>query len=157
VQRRQPGSESNVVVKDDQMFSVMKVAFKTELAERAAALDLDLSCAEYFSIALLCLKEILVGVGSSEFMVSPYSLREGLVYEFIEKNKLEVNRGGNHTGGPGYQAVLNLASGCGYPEAHSNQVARMADQIFPQIKDLHGLGGYEARLLELASILHDIE
>lgn len=156
VQRRQSGPDNSLAVTRDQMSSVLDIALKTEMAQRAGKLDLDVSRAEYFPTALLSLKAILDGVGAEQFIVSPYSLREGLVYDFIEQNKPGSRRKDNGSGDLGYQAVLNLASRCGYPEEHSHQVVRIAGEIFQQTKDLHGMGDSEARLLKCAGILHDI-
>jgi exopolyphosphatase / guanosine-5'-triphosphate,3'-diphosphate pyrophosphatase len=156
VQKRQSGSEKKDLVTMDQLSSVLKTVLKSDLTERASELDLDVSRAMYFPAALLCMASILQGTGAEQFAVSPHSLREGLVYDFIEKSKPELRRKSDEPGDLGSHAVLKLALRCGYPEEHSHQVARIADQIFQQTRDLHGFGENEARTLRHASLLHDI-
>jgi exopolyphosphatase/guanosine-5'-triphosphate,3'-diphosphate pyrophosphatase len=157
VQRQQPALEKSTIVAKDQLLSVLEIALKAKLSQRVNKLDMDVSRAEYFPIALLCLDAILKGVGAEEFIVSPDSLREGLVYDFIAQNNKVLSKGKEESsGGPGYAAVLDLASRCAYPREHSHKVAHIADQIFQQTRDLHGLGEDDARLLKHASILHDI-
>jgi exopolyphosphatase/guanosine-5'-triphosphate,3'-diphosphate pyrophosphatase len=53
-------------------------------------------------------------------------------------------------------SVYGLARRCGYPEAHSQQVTRLALSLFDQTQELHGLGSEDRELLEYAAVLHDI-
>ncbi len=157
VQRRQTMPEKPMTVTKDQMLSVLEIALQTKSLQRANKLDMDVSRSEYFPTALLCLGAILEGVDADEFIVSPYSLREGLVYDFIaHNNRALFSRKGDRSGDLGSQAVLDLASRCAYPREHSHKVAHIAEQIFHQTKELHGLEEKDARLLKHASILHDI-
>jgi exopolyphosphatase/guanosine-5'-triphosphate,3'-diphosphate pyrophosphatase len=96
-------------------------------------------------------------MSADELIVCPYSLREGLVYDFIaHNNRALFSRKKDSTADLGWQAVLDLASRCAYPREHSHKVAHIAEQIFHQTKELHGLEERDARLLKHASILHDI-
>src|SRR5438093_1365894 len=85
----------------------------------------------------------------------PVALREGLLCDFLARTKplpLAPRRDGDLR----LRAVIDLAGRCDYPIDHSHQVARIAGQIFRQTKEMHGLDENEERLLEYASILHDI-
>jgi len=156
VHRRQPDFENSSTVTKGQMGSILDLALKMNSAQRANELGMDVSRADYFPTALLCLNAILEGVNAEEFMVSSYSLREGLIYDFIAQNGARSKGKENGPGDPDDEAVLDLASRCGYPQEHSHKVAQIAVQIFCQTKDLHGLGEKEARLLKHAGLLHDI-
>ncbi len=135
VQRRQPALEKSTILTRDQLLSVLAIALKTKLMQRANKLDMDVSRSEYFPTALLCLDAVLKGVGAEEIVVSPYSLREGLVYDFIAQNSRTLFTGNEDSSGdPGYAAVLDLVSRCAYPPEHSHKVAHIADQIFKQTK-----------------------
>lgn len=124
-------------------------------AVRAEKFDLDPSRAECLPIALMTLNAILEGTGITGAEICPAALREGLIYEFL---------GGEQTFAPAptgagdlrMQAVLDLARRCDYPAEHSQRVALLAGQVFEQTSSLHGLGEYEARLLQYGSLLHDI-
>jgi exopolyphosphatase/pppGpp-phosphohydrolase len=136
---------------------LLESSLKLNSLQRADKLDMDLSRSEYFPTALLCLNTILERVDAGEFVLSPYSLREGLVYDFIAQNGFEKRKWGRISSaelrdGP----VRDLAIKCNYPREHSERVARLAGQIFEQTKSLHCLGEMARKLLRDASILHDI-
>jgi len=89
-----------------------------------------------------------------EMTISEWALREGILLDAI----------GHHdpadwTDDPRAirrASVQSLARRCSYPEAHSNQVARLALELFDQTADLHGLDADDRALLEYAALLHDI-
>jgi exopolyphosphatase/guanosine-5'-triphosphate,3'-diphosphate pyrophosphatase len=149
--------QESMFVGKDQVTSILKAAVDMEPLERAKTFDMDLHRAEYFPTALLCFKTILDGVDAEEFIVSSVSLREGLVYDFLARKKPQIpKRKPADSQDLHFDSVLDLAARCGYPQEHSRHVAQLADQIFHQTMALHGLGKQEARLLNYASILHDI-
>lgn len=53
-------------------------------------------------------------------------------------------------------AVLELAAQTDPEPAHSEQVARLALELFDATRAIHGLGAVERELLEYAALLHDI-
>ena len=57
---------------------------------------------------------------------------------------------------PALEAVLALAKECKYEREHTQQVERLALEIFDQLGRLHKLGQRERFLLRCAAILHDI-
>jgi exopolyphosphatase/guanosine-5'-triphosphate,3'-diphosphate pyrophosphatase len=54
------------------------------------------------------------------------------------------------------QAVLNLANSCHYEKEHSQQVTKLALNLFDELQSLHKLGKQERFLLRCAGLLHDI-
>ncbi len=124
-------------------------------AVRAEKFDLDLSRAECLPVALMTLQAILEGTGISGAEICPAALREGVIYDFLTTTQasepVPIGAGDLRT-----QAILDLAQRCGYPAEHSHRAALLAGQIFEQTVYLHGLGEYEARLLQYGALLHDI-
>ncbi|MGB9597163.1 MAG: HD domain-containing protein [Candidatus Poribacteria bacterium] len=61
---------------------------------------------------------------------------------------------------PSENEIINssilLAKSCGYDEEHSEQVTRIALNLFDELKPLHEFGEKERFLLQNAGILHDI-
>jgi len=53
-------------------------------------------------------------------------------------------------------AVLALARSCDYERKHTDQVTRLALQIFDELEALHGLGSQERFWLQCGALLHDI-
>lgn len=56
----------------------------------------------------------------------------------------------------GLRAVLMLARRCKYDRAHAHRVARIASQLFEELRPLHGLNHQAKHWLICAAILHDI-
>jgi exopolyphosphatase/guanosine-5'-triphosphate,3'-diphosphate pyrophosphatase len=54
------------------------------------------------------------------------------------------------------RSVLSVARRYDYDAPHSHHIARLATRIFDDTCDLHGLGENERKLLQYASLLHDI-
>ncbi len=157
-QRRGDGTGSapraaNVI--GEEIREILADMLRLSSMECAKKFDLDPLRSTYFPTALLCLNEILEGAGLQEITICPVALREGLVYDFlakgappsfVQKTTLDFRQ----------QAVVNLASRCGYPAEHSHKVAFLSDRIFRQTRQLHGLGEGEEKLLQYGCILHDI-
>jgi exopolyphosphatase/guanosine-5'-triphosphate,3'-diphosphate pyrophosphatase len=57
---------------------------------------------------------------------------------------------------PRRRSVFELGRRCNFNEKHATQVARLALDLFDQLKPLHKLGAEERELLEFAALLHDI-
>ena len=53
-------------------------------------------------------------------------------------------------------SVLELARRLDPDRPHSEQVTRLALNLFDELGDLHGMGPYERKLLEYAARLHDV-
>ncbi len=122
--------------------------------ERARQLDLDLARAEYLPTALMILHAVLEGAESRSVEISQVALREGVIHDFLQGRPTVTAQPAS--GDLRMQAILDLAGRFDYPAEHSHRVALLAGQIFRQTVDLHGLGDDEGRLLEYASVLHDI-
>ncbi len=54
------------------------------------------------------------------------------------------------------KAVLALAAGCHYEREHTDQVVRLALEVFDGLKDLHRMGPQKRFWLQCGSLLHDI-
>ncbi|MDP2653059.1 MAG: YfcE family phosphodiesterase [Candidatus Omnitrophota bacterium] len=52
--------------------------------------------------------------------------------------------------------ALAFARRCRYDKDHSHQVTRLALRLFDELKELHGFGNQEKKLLHAAGLLHDI-
>jgi exopolyphosphatase/guanosine-5'-triphosphate,3'-diphosphate pyrophosphatase len=122
---------------------------------RAEKFDLDPLRAESLPVALLTLEAILAGSGLKGAEICPAALREGVIYEFLrtaQPSSAPLVGAGDLR----MQAILDLAQRCDYPAEHSQRVALLAGQVFEQTANLHGMGEYEARLLQYGALLHDI-
>ena len=82
-------------------------------------------------------------------------MREGLVYDFIQKNQegLLIEQ---EIPNIRLRNVVALARRCHYPETHSRHVAMLALSLFDQLQSLHGMADEEREWLEYAALLHDV-
>ncbi len=92
--------------------------------------------------------------GFDEMTVSEWALREGIVLEAIGRH--EPDDWSDDPRAIRRASVQSLARRCNWPEAHSRQVARLALELFDQLRELHGLDDDDRELLEYAALLHDV-
>lgn len=89
-----------------------------------------------------------------EIYLSPYALREGIVYDTFEKQT--TTKAHQHIVNLRYETIKNLALRYGIFDEHSHFVTRISLKLFDNLCEIHKLGTYERGLLEASSILHDI-
>lgn len=93
--------------------------------------------------------------GLEELMVCDKALREGLLYDTLEKNRkrLQIEQ---EIPDIRRRSVMTLAATCDADLSHAQQTSRLALMLFDGLKALHGLGTVARELLEYAALLHDI-
>ncbi|MCP5463999.1 MAG: Ppx/GppA family phosphatase [Deltaproteobacteria bacterium] len=93
--------------------------------------------------------------GIKTFRVCDQALREGVLYDFIEKNEdaLKIEEKIPDPRRRSVRALLRR-----FPEfkEHCKHVAFMSLRLFDDLLPLHGLGAPERELLEFSALLHDI-
>lgn len=88
-----------------------------------------------------------------KMLISPYALREGIVFNTVEKNRsLQQFRNLSYLR---YETIHNLARRFHVDLRHAEHVRDIALQIFDDLYDLHKLNGHCREILEAASLLHD--
>ncbi|HTL70674.1 MAG TPA: Ppx/GppA phosphatase family protein [Candidatus Eisenbacteria bacterium] len=89
--------------------------------------------------------------------ISDKGIREGIILDFIEKNRKGLKtRPGEEALSIRERSVRQLARRFAANEAHAEQVARLAVELFDRTVTLHRLGDRERDLLKYSSLLHDI-
>ncbi len=101
------------------------------------------------------IRQCLEAIGHKEATISDRAMREGLVYDFIQKNRerLQIEKAIPNIR---LRNVVALARRCHYPETHSRHVAVLAKSLFDQTKPLHGMDEQEREWLDYAALLHDV-
>lgn len=88
-----------------------------------------------------------------KMLISPYALREGIVFNTVEKNRsLQQFRNLSYLR---YETIHNLARRFHIELKHAEHVRNIALQIYDDLQDLHGFTGHCREILEAASLLHD--
>jgi exopolyphosphatase/guanosine-5'-triphosphate,3'-diphosphate pyrophosphatase len=103
----------------------------------------------------MVIRSLMERVHQSRMTLSDKAIRDGLIYDFIERNR-EGIRAERDIPNVRRRHVIYLARRCHYPKAHSHHVAKLATRLFDQTRPLHGLGEQEREWLEYAALLHDV-
>jgi exopolyphosphatase/guanosine-5'-triphosphate,3'-diphosphate pyrophosphatase len=123
--------------------------------DRLAIPGLDPKRADTLLPATSVLRSVMERTGLHEMTLSDKAIRDGLLYDFIEKHR-EGIRAEQEIPNVRRRNIVYLARRCHYPETHSHHVARLATRLFDETVSLHGLGEREREWLEYAALLHDI-
>lgn len=89
-----------------------------------------------------------------EILVSPYALREGIVFDTYEK-MLEVEEY-HHLTNLRFATIYDIAQRYDIDKHHSEHVKKIALKLFDELRPYHNYSDYEREILECASLLHDI-
>jgi exopolyphosphatase/guanosine-5'-triphosphate,3'-diphosphate pyrophosphatase len=129
----------------------------------------------------LLLETLLSEVGADSITSCDWSLREGVILDYLHKQADETaavhgssesmvaqpERGASDGGSPGLatveraldvrtKSVLSVARRYDYDAPHSHHVAKLAIQIFDKTRSIHRMADADSKLLEYAALLHDI-
>lgn len=98
---------------------------------------------------------ILDTLGADEFALCDLALREGLVLDYIQRNRGHIVKTERY---PDIRrrSVMELAEKFGYNDLHAQHVAGLALSLFEALAPVHRLGAREREWLEFAAYLHDI-
>jgi exopolyphosphatase/guanosine-5'-triphosphate,3'-diphosphate pyrophosphatase len=125
------------------------------LEERLKLPDLDPRRADLSVAGVVLIDTLLDELGAEELTLCDFALREGLVLDYIARNRAHIQKVERYPD-VRRRSVVELAERCNYMPAHATQVARLSLRLFDATRALHGLGPREREWLEYAAILHDI-
>lgn len=138
-----------------------KLAKITE-KERARFPGLDPKRADIIIAGGQLLEAILTAVGAKEIITCDWSLREGVLLNFLDQLGHEFHADlGNMSIDEKIldikdKTILSIARRYEYQPLHAHQVAKLAGMFFDKLKFCHNLTQEDRALLQYAAILHDI-
>jgi exopolyphosphatase/guanosine-5'-triphosphate,3'-diphosphate pyrophosphatase len=148
-------SFNNVHFIDKELFSVVdKILSIQNSADRVKIEGLDQSRADIIPAGAIILEQSFKEFGISELTVSEYALREGIIFDTMEKAAQRPSF--HHLSDIRYHSVLNLSEQFHNEITHGKHVAELALKIFDQTEKLHHLSVTEREYLEVAALLHEI-
>ncbi len=126
------------------------------IKQRAKIPGLDPARADIIVGGVLIVEQIFKELDIKELTVSEYALREGIVYDTMEKKYMSKKAG--HLDDIRYKSVLHIAENFKIEKEHAMSVTQMALKIFDQTHQLeiHSLGASEREYLEAAAMLHEV-
>ena len=123
--------------------------------DRLALPGLDPKRADTLLPAAMVLRSLMEQTGRHELTISDKAIREGLIYDFIERHR-EGIRAEREIPNVRRRNVIFMARRCHSPESHVQHIASLATRLFDLTKPLHGLEAREREWLEYAALLHDV-
>jgi exopolyphosphatase/guanosine-5'-triphosphate,3'-diphosphate pyrophosphatase len=150
-----PETLHHVTVKAAAIHALRKRLVASDMRERLKMPGMDARRADIIVAGAVVLDTILDRLGVSELTLCEWSLREGILLDYIHRHPRSLARAEAYPD-VRRRSVVSLGERCAYDEAHGVQVAALAASLFDQTVALHGLGGDERALLEYAALLHDV-
>lgn len=140
----------------ERLRAVIESLARLPFRERVTTLGLREDRADVILPAALVYERLCVLGGCDEILVPFVGLKDGLLVDLVEEAAGKHERSDQER--QALVAATALARRYLADEAHGQQVARLALQLFDQLADagLHALGDRERRILLAAAVLHDI-
>ena len=150
-----PPELRNLHVSAKQIRRLRKDVVTLGLEQRLAIPGQDPRRADLVVAGAVLLDTIIRRLGATELTLCDLALREGLVLDYIRRNRRQIAHVGSI---PDIRrrSTLELAERCNYNAEHAQQVVRLALAIFDQTRTMHGLTDREREWLEYAALLHDV-
>ncbi len=85
-----------------------------------------------------------------------WALREGVLIDWLREFESEARPPMPHFSDPKLLSVHAVGLRFGYEEAHSHQVARLAEKIFDSLAEAENFTRHQRTLMSAAALLHDV-
>jgi exopolyphosphatase / guanosine-5'-triphosphate,3'-diphosphate pyrophosphatase len=121
--------------------------------ERRATPGLNPDRSDIIIAGVTVVDEVMDFFGVNLLRVNERGIREGLILRGLHKMHLLP---GEKQSRSWRESVLEFAASCHFDEQHSLHVAKLAQEIFQALSERFGFTEKDRRLLEAASLLHDV-
>ena len=150
-----PNDLRNLRIPAKQLHRFRKAVVQLDLQQRLKIPGQDPRRADLVVAGAILFDTMLRRLGASEFTLCDLALREGLVIDYIRRNKQHIAQVDRY---PDIRrrSTIELAERCSYWPEHATQVTKLALALFDQTKPIHGLGDREREWLDFAALLHDV-
>jgi len=143
-----------LLTRKDIMKTIKKIINSKTLKERKLLPGIDPQRVDIIVGGALIFEYILENINIDKLYISTYGLREGIVYDTLEKRKeIETLQ---HLNRLRESTIYAIANKYGINLKHSLHVRNIALKIFDETTKIHQLGTREREWLEAAAILHDV-
>jgi exopolyphosphatase / guanosine-5'-triphosphate,3'-diphosphate pyrophosphatase len=150
-----PAELRNLRVSAKQIRKLRKEVVALGPEQRLTVPGLDPRRADLVVAGAVLLDTVLRRLGAEELTLCDLALREGLVLDYIRRNRRQIAQV-DKIPDVRRRSALELAERCNYYAEHAQQVVRLALALFDQSRAVHGLTDREREWLEYAALLHDI-
>jgi len=126
------------------------------LAERRNLPEISSQRSEIIVAGGQILEGAMRGLGINVLRTCDWALREGLIIDYLRELEAESRPPLPDFGDQRLLGVHAVGRRFGYEEAHSYQVARLAEKIFDSMAASQNLTRHQRTLLSAAALLHDV-
>jgi exopolyphosphatase/guanosine-5'-triphosphate,3'-diphosphate pyrophosphatase len=144
---------SNQKILADELKSLVKKLRGMTVEQRIQEFRLRPDRADVIVPAAIVLQKIVQEAGVQEVIIPGIGLKDGVLLEGIAELRDKEKRSYR---GQVMESATRLGRKYSFDEKHGTIVAKLAAQIFDQMKSVHGLDDEARLLLEVAALLHDI-
>lgn len=153
--RKHPESLNGQVFSREEIFAgVDLIVSKRSLQQRLALDGIDAKRADVIVAGALIVEQLVRGLGIRSLTISGYSLREGIVFDTVQKAHDITTT--HHLSRLRYQSVQHICELYRVNRRHAEHVKHLCVRLFDDLMPLHGMGDRERELLEAAALLHDV-
>jgi len=124
-------------------------------SEKLKVPQLDPKRVDFIVPVLVLMDVVIESFGIQNIRTSTEALREGIILSYIRR-EMKTLKMSTEFPDPRRRSVFELLRKCSWHEKHSKQVAKLALQLFDELKPYHDLGEKEREWLEYACLMHDI-
>jgi len=151
--RGKGGAQANgISFTRDELDDVIADLVDSSFDERLAMDGMDSRRADIIVGGALLLEGVFDAMGIESMTVSPYALREGVLYD-----RLAAHQPGDHRLSDLRRSNAQRLSQQLDPDHHHADVcARLAVRLFDETADVHGLGQADRELLDMAALVHNV-
>ncbi|HEX6209403.1 MAG TPA: Ppx/GppA phosphatase family protein, partial [Methylomirabilota bacterium] len=150
-----PEELRNLRIPAREIHRLRKTLVALPLNERLKLPGMEPRRADLAVAGAILLDGLLRRIGAEDITLCDLALREGLILDYIQRNRREIARADRFPD-VRRRSVVELAERCGYFAEHASQVARLSLALFDQTRGVHGLTDREREWLEYAALLHDV-
>ncbi|HEX4125540.1 MAG TPA: Ppx/GppA phosphatase family protein [Tepidisphaeraceae bacterium] len=149
------GNGAEGIIERGPLSKLVTRLIESRAKDRAGLEGLDDQRKDQIVAGALLVHELMRRLDVDRIKVCRSALREGILVDYISRHlpDIQVRREVPDTR---RRSVLDLARRAAWHQSHSEQVARLALELFDQLQPLHKLGPDDRELIEFGALLHDI-
>ncbi len=149
-----PDVLNGITIDTSRILKVIDSIIKADNVKARSLLPgIDTSRSDIILAGSLILEYFINKLSINKILISPYALREGIVFDTISKAK-DIQEF-KHLSHLRYETIKSLSKKFRVDDIHSEHVKNISLKIFDSTKHIHKLSNLEREMLEAAALLHD--
>lgn len=150
-----PDVLNGITVSAKDILKAIKLIKKTQFPDdRVNISGMDHKRADIIIGGAVILEHAINTLNIKEILISPYALREGIVFDTLQKHRNSDEFG--HLAELRRETIYKLMNNYHININHAENVKNLSLKIYDYLKGIHNLQGSYREMLESAALLHDI-